>query len=840
MAEDAPADLLAAAAWECACSPPGVLREPGDLDGAGLDWLRVQVPGTAGAALRGAARWDGQEPPDLDGSDWWFRCRSTPAPPGVPLLLRLAGLATVADVWAQGRLVLHSEDMFLSHEAELPAGTGPVELVVRCAALTPLLSPSRRPRARWRSGLVERQELRWWRSSLLGRMPGLAGTTAVVGPWRPVRLVAVPPVRVVRRHLLARVDGGDGLVDARLVLAGPVLHGPAAADTPVVLRVGDARQSLDLVREGEDWVATGRLRLPDAQLWWPHTHGAQPRYDVSLDAGGHRVPLGRLGFRTVQVDRREGAFTVSVNGVPVFLRGAVWVPPDPVSLAAPRGTVRAALEQVVAAGMNLVRVVGTAVYEDETFWDLCDELGVAVWQDAMFATLDYPDDEGFLAAVERELREVLAPLASRPSLLVLSGGSETEQQPALLGLPPARTTVAALTRTLPAVAAALLPGVPVLTSTPTGSTPGTRVDQGVAHWFGVGAYLRPLADTRQAGVRFAAECLAFAVPPERATVEQEFGDASGAGHAPAWKRTVPRDRRRGWDFEDVTNHYVRALFAVDPVQIRYAEPERALDLARATVAEVVSTVLAEWRRAASPCSGAVILALRDLVPGAGWGVVDALGQPKAPWWALRRVLAPVALLLSDEGLSGLRAHVVNDTGVEVGATVRVELFTRGELLVETAQRETRLPPRSQLELDLEEVLGGFRDIGWSHRFGPPAHDVVAVSLLGPGGSWLGGAVHLPLGLARPVEPDLGLRGEVAADPGGWLLRVSTRRFAQSVVAEVPGFHVEDAWFALPPGAHRELRLTPASGVEAPGGTPPPAGQLRALNAALPVQVGVAP
>ena len=200
----------------------------------------------------------------------------------------------------------------------------------------------------------------------------------------------------------------------------------------------------------------------------------------------------------------------------------------------------------------------------------------------------------------------------------------------MFGLPRERYRSTLLEETIPALVDELLPGLPYVVSSPSEGDLPFEPGQGVAHYFGVGAYLRPLSDARTAGVRFAAECLSFAVPPEQATVERSFGGANAAGHSPAWKAGVARDSGTSWDFEDVRDDYVRRIFDVDPFRTRYADPERYLDLGRATVAQLMATVMGEWRCRQSSCAGGLILSWQDLCPGAGWGLLDSSTTPKAP------------------------------------------------------------------------------------------------------------------------------------------------------------------------------------------------------------------
>ncbi|HYA67695.1 MAG TPA: glycoside hydrolase family 2 protein, partial [Acidimicrobiales bacterium] len=736
-----------------------------------------------------------------------------------------------ADVWVNGRHVLHSENMFTSHEVELAALDEENELVIRFGALVARLA-ERRPRPRWKSYLVGHQNLRWLRTTLLGRLPGWAATPAPVGPWRSLELRRSSALRALGRHVVASCDGDDGVVTVRLRLRG------SASPESAVLSVAGHRVPLDVTRRGPDLVVEGELRLSGVERWWPATHGRQPLYSVSVEIGEEKFSLGRVGFRTVELGGDLGAFEVRINGVPIFCRGAIWMPVDPVSMAPSEAAVRDALELMVTANMNMVRLPATGVYQDEVFWDTCDELGLLVWQDCMFAFVDPPNDPEFLAGVGEELEAVLTGLAGRPSLAVLCGGQEVAEQAAMLGTTRDKWTFPLLEEVIPEIARRLLPGTPYVTDNPFGGGLPFQMDAGVSHFFGVGGYLRPVEDARRAGVRFATECLAFAVAPEPETVDEVFGGPSRALDDPRWRKAVHHDAGRSWDMEDMQAHYLGRLFGVDPFVTRWQDAERYLELGRATVASLMTSVLTEWRRPGSPCTGGLILALRDLRPGPGWGLVDALGRPKAPWFALRRLFAPTALLMTDEGLNGLRLHLVNDTVQPLLGTVAVSLYARGELCVERGECPVELPARGGLEVDVADLFDGFRDLTAAYGFGRPAYDVVVAELFDAAGSSLSEVDYLPLGGIRPLEYDIGLEATARRDAGGaWSLEVATRRFAQWVAVDIPGFRAGDSWFHLPPGRTRTVTLR-----REPSRQPPvdagPEGHVRALNCAEPTRIAV--
>lgn len=276
--------------------------------------------------------------------------------------------------------------------------------------------------------------------------------------------------------------------------------------------------------------------------------------------------------------------------------------------------------------------------------------------------------------------------------------------------------------------------------------------------------------------------------------------------------------------EDVRDHYVAALFRTDPRAERYVDAERSLELGRATNAELMGAVFTEWRRPGSTSGGGLVLSLADLRPaGAGWGLVDSLGRPKAPWYVLRRTFRPVALLAVDEGLNGLALHVVNDGADPVRGRLVVELVARGELVVERGELAVEAPPRGSCSADAEEILGGFRDVTYAYRFSPPSHDAVVATLWSAGGRELAQVVHLPLGQDRPRQADLGLTATAqAAGPGRWEVEVGTARLAQWVTVRADGFVADDSWFHLPPGCTRSVVLAGA-------GDGPPRGTVQAVN-----------
>jgi beta-mannosidase len=816
---------LPIAKWQVCATPAGAVDGPQALDGRAPSWIEAVAPTTAAAALRAAGSFslDGAAR-RFDAEDWWFRAALPAIDRGddAELALSFEGLATVADVWLDGAHLLGSDNMFTRHERRLDAAGG--DLVIRCRALDPLLA-AKRPRPRWRAPMIEHQQLRWFRTTLLGRTPGWSPPAAAVGPWRPVVLERRVGVAVDDVRLRAELHGQVGRVEVTCRVR-PLGRASLGAIALVVERDGEQHR---VTLDGDGVERAGRLELRDPARWWPHTHGDPARYQVRLEIPGAaaEVQLGAIGFRELE---RHDEFELRVNGAPIFCRGACWTPLDPLTLAGDRAAHAVALGQARRAGMNMLRVGGTMVYESDDFYDLCDELGVLVWQDFMFANMDYPeDDAAFVAGVTEEARQILGRLQARPSVAVLCGNSEGEQQAAMWGAPRERWSPRLFHEILPSLAREHCPGVPYWPSSAHGGDFPHQASAGSTSYYGVGAYLRPLTDARRAEVRFASECLAFANVPEPRALP---GGPSVRVHHAAWKARTPRDLGAGWDFDDVRDHYLSELFGVDPMRLRYGDHERYLALSRVVTGEVMAQVFGEWRTRRSTSSGGLVWFLRDLWPSAGWGVVDASGAPKAAWFYLKRALQPIALHLSDEGGNGLSLHLVNERPEPLTGELELTLFHAGEVKVGNARRAVTLEPRQTLELGAAALFEGFVDLSYAYRFGPPAHELVVATLRTPSGETLAEAFHFPVGLPATSELDVGLVAETRADGDGALVVVRTRRFAQSIAVDVEGFVPDDAYFHLAPGGERTLRLHRMSG------SAPPRGTLQPLNAAAVTKIVV--
>jgi beta-mannosidase len=253
------------------------------------------------------------------------------------------------------------------------------------------------------------------------------------GIWRPVAIEAWTVARIDDVQVFQnKLDGNAaelGII-ARIVAAHAATvrvgvglpGGPGLGGAEVKLKPG-----INDVRLG--------ARIEKPELWWPAGLGAQKLYTLetsleTTDDVRRDTHTTRIGLRTIEVvhqrDAQGKSFFIKVNGAPVFMKGANWIPADSFVTRVTPERYRFLLQSAVDANMNMLRVWGGGIYEDDRFYDLADEMGLLVWQDFMFACSMYPGDEPFVENVRQEAIENVRRLRNHPSLALWAGNNENE------------------------------------------------------------------------------------------------------------------------------------------------------------------------------------------------------------------------------------------------------------------------------------------------------------------------------------------------------------------------------------------------------------------------------
>jgi len=516
--------------WQLACVKPGTVPLSDQTDGLEalvqeLDWFALDYPQTVASWMASGCSSNGKSGSDCNGTDdplqrhrlqsflsnrfptgsaalaidscdWLYRCEFTTGPSEKLThdTLVCEGLAGLCDIWLNGELIGNTDNMFRTYRLPIvvPAAQRN-EMVFIFRSVDHFLS-LKRARPRWKTRLVDHQNLRFLRRALLGRIPGWASGSPAVGPYRSIflqntsadcqeSLVQLDQLSLTTQLLSKRTFGRVGIL-ARI-------YGPEALTFGV--SINGQITPLQAQRSGNLWVLDAHIPVKHPNLWWPHTEGEQGENTLELTCtqinqkhGSRTVVLARkcVRFKTVEY-QAEADSGWQINGRSVFLRGACWTTAHVHSLSGDREKLLRILHTARNAGMNVLRIGGTMLYESNTFYELCDQLGILVWQDFMFANMDYPFDEpAFRDNCIEEVSQQLQRLAGFGCVFAYCGGSEIEQQAAMTGVASSSWRHVFFDETMAELCQRYHPQTVYFPATPCGGALPFYTSEGLTHYYG--------------------------------------------------------------------------------------------------------------------------------------------------------------------------------------------------------------------------------------------------------------------------------------------------------------------------------------------------------------------
>jgi beta-mannosidase len=421
---------------------------------------------------------------ELEDHQWWYRrtFRAEHSEPNERAELVFEGLDCIATVWLNGIEVGRGANMLVAQRFDVSTSLRPGQMNEILVRIDPaVMAGLAHPHSGWEHPPNGHWEALYVRKA--GHMFGWDIMPRVVsaGLWKDVSVEWLGPKRINNVYWHTRsvdVEKGRAFVTLTWELDG-------------ITNEGSDRLDVALGRDGETaahWqsavsAAAGRhdLALEQCAFWWPRGFGDRPLYEASvtlLDHTGKVIDrhVEQIGIRTIELDRSDiltpegnGRFGFTVNGVPIFVKGT-----DYSCLDALHSRDHLHLDRTVQlmeeANCNMARCWGGNVYPEDRFFDLCDQAGIMVWQDFNMACAIYPQDEAFLAALEKEARAVVPRLRNHASLALWSGNNECDDAfdwTTRKGLPGTDPNLDLSTRkTIPAVLKELDPNRAYLPSSP--------------------------------------------------------------------------------------------------------------------------------------------------------------------------------------------------------------------------------------------------------------------------------------------------------------------------------------------------------------------------------------
>lgn len=714
------------------------------------------------------------------------------------------GLDTVAVIEVNGHLVAETENQHRSYRFDVGSVLREGANTVRITFRAPVDEAEARSAAHGPRPHVNHHPYNALRKAAFNFGWDWGIDVATSGIWRPIGLESWSGVRIASVRPLVDLRqgaaGADGLLDARIALdwAGPSSGEPVE----VTASVGGAVVT-EVVPEGTAEVRLA-LEVPDVQVWWPAGHGGQPLYpvEIGVQRGGVAIDAWEIsvGFRTVHVDTQPDAdgapFTVIINGRVIQVRGANWIPDHAFVTEVDADRYRRRIRDAVESNMNLLRVWGGGIYESDDFYAACDEAGILVWQDFLFACAAYAEEEWLAREVEAEAREAIVRLSAHPSLVIWNGNNENiwgyhdwGWQEKLDGKSWGIGYYRAL---LPGLVAELDP-----TRFYSSASPYSFDDD-----------LHPNDESH--GTMHIWDVWNTADYSEYRNHRPRFVSEFGFQGPPAWSTLI--DAVHDEPLEPYGTQMLVHQKAADGnlklergMQGHLPEPRSIEEWHWATQLNQAAAVrfgIEHFRSLSPRNTGAIVWQLNDSWPVVSWAAVDFAERRKPLWFALRDVYEPrLATFQPREG--GVALVVLNDTDEPWQGDIQLQRTLFDGTLLAESRASASVPARGETTVQVPAELA---------TFGDDSREILTAGLDG-----YATAIHDPAQIVdQALDPDP-LTAEVreTADESGIVfVEVSARSYARDITLLVDRFdvdaRVDRGMVTLLAGESAVFRVTTAS------------------------------
>ena len=665
-------------------------------------WLRASVPGTIHTDLMANGiiedpyyRLNERKVQWVDKKDWVYQCSFELSPDEFERQhheLRFEGLDTYASVYINDRLVLQSSNMHRSYTVDakeyLIEGSNTLQILLESPikkglelydALDYTIPVSANDQAETGEVPGGKRVNVFTRKAAYHYGWDWGPRLVTSGIWRPITLLSWDDFRISELLLSQQLNGDVAAVMAQIEIESSIenanailelqLDGEPLSSSKLRLRKGKQKFNLP-------------IKIDRPELWWPNGLGKQHLYNIEVKLQRKEVSSTvnqYIGIRNIELvadgTLSQPNFYFKVNGAPTFAKGVNYIPQD---LFLPRVSTKdyeRILQAAADANMNMIRVWGGGVYENDRFYELCDSLGLMVWQDFMFACAMYPGDADFLENVKQEAIDNVKRLSHHPSMALWCGNNEVlaawkrwgweqtaiDEQSPEIAHKIWKHYDTLFHHILPEVVSEHHRGIDYWASSPSASEGlPEEYTHGDTHYWGVWWGKEPFDNFNTKISSFMSEYgfqsfpeyssfLRFAEKQDRDMYSEvmKSHQRSSIGNATI-EEYLKRSHRKPIGFEELL--YMSQLLQADGIQ----------------------TAIEAHRRNKAKCMGSLYWQLNDCWPGASWSSIDYYGKWKALHYKVKDAFAPV--IVSHEFVDGdLLITIVSDRMDEFDGELEVVL-----------------------------------------------------------------------------------------------------------------------------------------------------------------------
>ena len=665
-------------------------------------WLRASVPGTIHTDLMANGiiedpyyRLNERKVQWVDKKDWVYQCAFEISAEEFVRHhheLQFEGLDTYASVYINDRLVLQSSNMHRSYTVDakeyLIEGSNTLQILLESPikkglelydALDYTIPVSANDQAETGEVPGGKRVNVFTRKAAYHYGWDWGPRLVTSGIWRPITLLSWDDFRISELLLSQQLNGDVAAVMAQIEIESSIenanailelqLDGEPLSSSKLRLRKGKQKFNLP-------------IKIDRPELWWPNGLGKQHLYNIEVKLQRKEVSSTvnqYIGIRNIELladsTLSQPNFYFKVNGAPTFAKGVNYIPQD---LFLPRVSTKdyeRILQAAADANMNMIRVWGGGVYENDRFYELCDSLGLMVWQDFMFACAMYPGDADFLENVKQEAIDNVKRLSHHPSMALWCGNNEVlaawkrwgweqtaiDEQSPEIAHKIWKHYDTLFHHILPEVVSEHHRGIDYWASSPSASEGlPEEYTHGDTHYWGVWWGKEPFDNFNTKISSFMSE-YGFQSFPEYSSF-QKFAEGQDKSMYSEVMKSHQRSSIGNATIEEYMDRELR-----EPIGF-----EALLYMSQLIQADGIITGIEAHRRNKDKCMGSLYWQLNDCWPGASWSSIDYYGRWKALHYKVKEAFAPV--IVSHEFVDGdLLITIVSDRMDEFDGELEVVL-----------------------------------------------------------------------------------------------------------------------------------------------------------------------